>query len=487
MKKLSLLLLLILLISGCSELDSTPTPDIRPSSTSGMVLLQTGVPSQTIIPSTATRYAFATSPNISTIAPTQTPAPTSTRGPTPTVNIYDFSTVTPAAPAECPVWPADPPRPEFVYSYSGDDNPIELVEQTLEYVQAYGPLPVIEALESRGLKQDINYLYRDLTNDGVPEFGFGLCAFRVLGCVDGSFERLYASTRDGHLTAGEIVLVGDENKNGIPEVVLHTATYTMGVRDYQMIEWDGSGFRQILDGISVEIGTDIYYEDLDHDSFKEIIFYQGIPLPNTYMYPFPSRRVKDYYRWDGYLYTLYRRIFDPPVYCFQAVQDGDYLTTFQEYDAALTLYQDAVFSDLLKPWSPELQDFENDTFLSSSGGYPTPYPPPAADPDEYPNLAAYARYRIMLLHVARGYLPEAEIVYTTLQEKFPEGQPGHMFAELAQEFWEEYVLSQNMEQSCSAAIEYAEDHKDTIFYYISSDYHGWQSRNYEPEDICPFK
>lgn len=236
--------------------------------------------------------------------------------------------------------------------------------------------------------------------------------------------------------------------------------------------------------------SEVYYEDLDKDGFQELVFYQGTPIMDSYEREFPWRRVKEYYRWDGMRYRKYKEVFDPAVYRFQAVQDADEAVLLSEYDRALALYQDAIFSDLLRPWSPDWRSYERDAYWEYWNREPTSTPPVmdvTNDTNEWLNLAAYTRYRIMLLHVARGYLAEAEIVYNTLQEKYPEGQPGHMFAELAQEFWEEYLVSQNIEQSCSAAIEYAEDHVDTIFYYISSNYHGDQSRRYEPEDICPFK
>ncbi len=48
---------------------------------------------------------------------------------------------------------------------------------------------------------------------------------------------------------------------------------------------------------------------------------------------------------------------------------------------------------------------------------------PQPDPNEYPNLAAYARYRIMLLYLLQGWDSDAQVIYETLQEIILRGHP----------------------------------------------------------------
>jgi hypothetical protein len=184
--------------------------------------------------------------------------------------------------------------------------------------------------------------------------------------------------------------------------------------------------------------------------------------------------------------------FSPPNYRYQAVQDGDRAMSRHEYDKALAFYQEAIFNEDLLGWSPAhkerskiLHEFAWD-FDESHKGTPEPAIPPD-DPQEYPNLAAYARFRIMMLHILGEHLPEAQTVYETLREKFPEGKDGHEFTLIAQAFWNEYQLSKGIEGSCTQAISVAEKHKD-ILRFLGADYHNSiQDIMYESKDLCPFK
>lgn len=76
--------------------------------------------------------------------------------------------------------------------------------------------------------------------------------------------------------------------------------------------------------------------------------------------------------------------------------------------------------------------------------------------------------------------------YVNLQAKFPAGQPGYAYAEMAQAFWEDYQASQDIGQACGKAVAYATAHADSLT-YLGSDYHGLQSHIYKPDDVCPFK
>ncbi|HQU35993.1 MAG TPA: hypothetical protein PLR65_05365 [Anaerolineales bacterium] len=43
-----------------------------------------------------------------------------------------------------------------------------------------------------------------------------------------------------------------------------------------------------------------------------------------------------------------------------------------------------------------------------------------------------------------------------------------------------------MYDGCAAAIQYAVEHPE-ILIPLGSDYHGWQAKDYKPEDVCPFR
>ena len=112
--------------------------------------------------------------------------------------------------------------------------------------------------------------------------------------------------------------------------------------------------------------------------------------------------------------------------------------------------------------------------------------PVAPDLTEYPRLAAYAYYRMVILHTHLGETDAAQLKYVTLQEKFPPGDPGYPYVEMASAFWDAYQSSQKMYDGCAAAIAYADAHPE-ILVPLGSNYHGWQSHTYVPADVCPFR
>lgn len=186
---------------------------------------------------------------------------------------------------------------------------------------------------------------------------------------------------------------------------------------------------------------------------------------------------------------LQKTITDPPEYRFQAVQDGDRASLAGQYDKALGFYQQAIFDDKLEGWSRAQRDYVLQVHFDQEDGTATPVETrPPLDPAEYPALAAYARYRIMLLHVVQGHLSDAKVVYDTLQAKFPEGQHGYIQAELATAFWKRYAMSGDIGDACNAAIEYTQSNSiDILFYLGNNSQYGSQNLAYTPETVCPFQ
>jgi tetratricopeptide (TPR) repeat protein len=196
----------------------------------------------------------------------------------------------------------------------------------------------------------------------------------------------------------------------------------------------------------------------------------------------------DTYRWNGRIFIWDQLDIDPPVNRYQAVQDGDRLSLLREYPEALELYQEAIFSDQLLAWS-----YEN-YWAQLEAGWEitwTPTPVPVIQ-EEYDHLAAYARYRIMLLHVQQEDIASARIVYDSLSEEYPEGRTGYAFVEMADAFWRGYEPHANIGEGCLAVTEYAEANKSSLFTDLGGtpeDFysHGTQSHIYLPGDTCPFE
>jgi hypothetical protein len=98
----------------------------------------------------------------------------------------------------------------------------------------------------------------------------------------------------------------------------------------------------------------------------------------------------------------------------------------------------------------------------------------------------------MLIYVQQGWMVDAETVYNTLQNKFPENQAGHAHSEMAAVFWSAYQDSQDIGNACEQAIQYAVANPEAILAYLgngeySKAFYGSYSLDYKPEDVCPFK
>ena len=294
------------------------------------------------------------------------------------------------------------------------------------------------------------------------------------------------------------------NLDGIPEIVVNIMHGTRNANHtISVYEWDGSQFIPILqsnDSYDKEVipyaelfgTTKIETKDSDGNGTLELVLTSNPPTYGTsgYIVGLPWRDETHVFGWNGNSFVLFRITYSPPEFRFQAVQDGDRVTLLGDYDAALDYYQQAIFSDQLDWWSYDRWEFEVRQFAAvGEDETPTPIPTPSYDRTEYYNLAAYSRFRILLLHTQRGWIPEAEIVYNTLKEKFLPGQPGYAYVEMATAFWDEYHASSDLSQACQKAIEYTTLHSEEILSSLGdgNSIFGSQSLDYVPEDVCPFR
>jgi hypothetical protein len=296
-----------------------------------------------------------------------------------------------------------------------------------------------------------------------------------------------------------ILYLADMNRSGVPEIVLFwdvpcEAAAVCGA--LVVLEWDGSRFAGLLESDPENAGVDIArmeaafgtrFRDVDGNGTVEILLDGEIPEPASKVYRegLPFRERTDIYMWDGVHFVLNRIRYAKAEYRFQAVQDGDLFTLQGEYEQALFSYQNAVFGDALEGWSSELAEELRAAAEAENGGE-TPTPAPSEpDPAEYGHLAAYARFRIMVLYLLQGWESDAETVYTTLVAVYPEGEDGFVFAETAAAFWEEYQDTKDFGAACARGVEVVEENPDVLF-YLGAEHHGAQSRIYAPEDVCPF-
>jgi hypothetical protein len=355
-----------------------------------------------------------------------------------------------------------------------------------------------------------SFLERDLTNDGVPELVLSDGNIRIFACKDHrvytAFEKEYVFDINPFL-----ISVQDMNLDGIPELLIGRQDSVPVDKpvSLQILGWDGNQFEYLIappdlsmdcvrynpygdicaeDGWIVAdgyngMGRDPWaVRDIDQNGTRELVIIDGVG--HNYR-GIPMRARTTIFMWNGNSFTLFDHYLDPPSYRFEALQDGDVATLKGKYDQALDFYQQVIFNDKLDWWTDE--KFANLYYRDDNARQNIPTPTMTApDPNEYNNLAAYARYRIMLVDLLRGDTQAAQVVYETLQIKFPSGISGHDYAEMASVFWTEYQETQNISQACKKTVGYADQHQEGILYYISHRFGGSQLPRYKTGDICPF-
>ncbi|MFZ6028189.1 MAG: hypothetical protein ACOYYS_10790 [Chloroflexota bacterium] len=408
----------------------------------------------------------------------------------------------------CPVGNSDI-RPDFDFPGYFETNDIQ--EQLLAYLNDGGSLELAQAAFESEFKA---IEMADVTGDGVNELVGLMPQLWVAACRDGEYIELYSDPEAPDLEG--IVAIRDINQDGVVEIAFYGALLYSWATYYRIFAWDGDDFRDLIQqgedtpawlafadaqglfwyeggyiGESAVGGsfTSGVLQDLDGDGTEEFVADIGVRQKHDILRNGPWRRVQETYQWDGEHYMFVGLTIDPPEYRFQAVQDGDRMVYIGKYEEALALYQTAIFSDQVIAWSPEHYLAQVDGFT-----YGTTTPTPIAyDSEEYNHLAAYAYFRILSLHIAQGYVSDAQVVYDTLQQKFPAGQSGGIYTETAIGFWEKYQATHDIVQACEVAIEHAETNLEEFFYYLGDvqggdDYRfGYQGHEYVPSDVCPFK
>lgn len=453
-------------------------------------------PAQTATLAPTVTLTLAVPTVATTLAPTATFLPKETPAPptikpistfTPTFDARTIVTVTPAPKAECPSKNPDI-APNFDLTQKG----------ILDFLNKGGDVSFVINKARTYLSLEVwEIRYQDVNADTVPEVIFIDATANndsgqliILACSDNRFVS-FLPTPDSSNQSGvswpiDLYTIADINKNGILEIVVtYRGCSGSGCFGFYTYEWNGKEYKNTTPFVEEIWGLkNINFQDIDNNGVDEILLAgdrPGICCEKDYI---PWRLKIAVYTWNGTIFSENYFYFDLPHYRFQAIQDGDREMYFEHYSKAELAYKAAIFSSQLGWWSEEKWSYLVIPYRYDDH---TPFgPTPIPDITEYPRLAAYAYYRMVILHIHLDQMDAAQLKYTTLQEKFPAGSPGHPYAEMATAFWNAYQSSQKMYDACAAAIAYADTHPE-ILVPLGSDYHGWQSHTYEPADVCPFR
>lgn len=269
--------------------------------------------------------------------------------------------------------------------------------------------------------------------------------------------------------------INDLNNDRIAEIVLSYVETVDGdgnfARAVRVLAWDGQRFadrvRSVDDRARVSNGG---VEIRKVNDQLALVLSNGVARGPTAT---PLERPRtEIWEWDGEAYSnTCTRYTGVAVYQAQAVWDGDNASGCGEYATARTAYQQAIFNKRLRGWVNErLTD-----------------PNAALDADERPRLEAYARYRLLLTYAATRNVSAAQKVIDALQEKFPPGAVGDLYAAMAARFWLSYQSEANLALACTAAVEYAAGNQAIVLAPLSGARYGNANREYELADVCPLK
>jgi hypothetical protein len=339
----------------------------------------------------------------------------------------------------------------------------------------------------------------DLTGNGTPEVvagltflgegGFADGGLFVFGCQDGRYEGGSVAALGGQVfpeggPGPGIRAIQDLNANGVPDIVFSyiemVGTHANFTRLFRVLEWNGTELVDLIESdthppdAAPVLNGDGAVLDTDGDRSMELVLTNGIG--HGYEDGGPQRERTDVWAWNGHAFTLTRSEYQPPIYRFQAVQDGDDALRAGDHARALAFYNRAISDETLLGWSPG-QLWPD----SAYGTAPTPSP----DPGERARLTAYATYRMMLVYVLQGALTEAQAAYETLAQ-MPEQAEGRQYADLAREFWEEYSVRGDLASACARAVAFAEAHAEDVLAPLGSAFYGYHNRDYGADDLCPF-
>ena len=473
-------------------------------------------------------FTFASTPGIVLPLPTASPEPTFTATLPPSPGLTPIPSASPtlgplvtrtlAPPAECPP-PGHPAPPELSLSAEAVTLQIERYFDTGGSIRNLRAA-LAEALPILDPEARFTYLSvsdTDVTGDGIADAvvsvilelpsGDGFGSVSVFGCQSGQVDVLMTESAMSQFPFMHIA-THDLNADGVPEIVYsvedfgaHDSTTSVFIR-----EWDGHEFRQLLvppgDGWPyfrggaamfnlIRIGSTHIYDllwepdtveidsvlpDTDGNGTRELILSGGVG--RDYTGDGPQRVTIDTWSWNGEAFTLADSRFEPPEYRFQAVLDGDAAFARGKFDEALDFYQQSLDDPKLKGWS-----IEHRRQLGQFGlGVPTL---PPDDPAERPRLAAYARFRILLLYAVQGRDADAASQWAIMQDQHPTGSPGFTFLQMADLFYQAFRQTGSIESACAVARAYAEKNADLILTPLGSQFYGYLYEDYTAEAICP--
>jgi hypothetical protein len=256
--------------------------------------------------------------------------------------------------------------------------------------------------------------------------------------------------------AMELVQIVDTNLDNLPDViyVLRTCGAHTCFERLKILGWNGAQLVSLMGG-ALELPYPTY--TVEPGQIEAIS--GGIGSVGAE----PQRGYAEIWTWNGDVFTITETIYEPPVYRYHALLDGDRALHAGDYVAATKAYQRVIQDDALESFIGVMSETDG--------------------ADERAFLTAFARWRLLLTHVRLGELGRAQAEIDRLQSDYPPGAVGREVAEMAQLFWEAYSQGEDIGHSCSEIVAAAERFASVLEFFNNN--YGYANPWWEFEDLCP--
>ncbi|MFN2145380.1 MAG: hypothetical protein ACK2T7_08490 [Anaerolineales bacterium] len=435
MKKLILITILILLLTGCSG-----------------------------VPPAATQVPTPVPTDAPAVEPVEEETPV-VEEPTQEVIEEPEATSTPVVPeskgAVC-VPPAS--HPDLAYtSYQ------EFPQAILDYLNAgASPEELAVTLIINGLGPNEHPVWaEDLTGDGTREVAVTVFdesqpsqgAMLIFNCADGQYQMNHIVVSDQDGQAPKLLYIQDFNADGMNDVVFsstHCGAHTC-FEDLNILSWNGGEYVNKLEGSTLEYPyPDIKLTDFDHDGIYDLEV-TGTVIASVGAGPQRNSINVWSYNPATTTWILSDQFFANSDFRIHQLHDAEDAMDRGEYQIASLLFQQVIDDDNLLDW---------------------------ANPEsERAYLSAYSYFKRIVAAAFMGDRATAESLYQELDELYGVSDQ-YAYVDLAYAF---LVDSETLglEGGCTSAIQYARTNKAVILDPISSTVFGYANRDFEPEDVCP--
>jgi hypothetical protein len=446
-------ILVLLLLSGCSQSIKTSIPLPSPPDPSPVMTEPDASPHQTDATHPVETTALAPIPVITPdkITPAASPNPALPHSELPTICLEtDPETVLPTS--------TYLGLPQAVLEFLNRGGTLTDLDDALyEMNAASQPLAVVGDDLTGNLKIDIIVSIYDSSSNSLPPGGKLL----IYVCLNGSYKLEYSESSPQGAGAPGIRFVRDLDGDSKAEII--TGTPSCGAHtcfeEVKVLGWTDGEFANRLVGQTQDLPFPVVeIDDPDGEGIYDIYITGG---GFGSIGAGPQRSLTHYYGLDRDtgVWQLQAEIPGPSDYRIHILNDGDDAAEREEYGEALRLYQRVISDATLTDWMDHAIEREN--------------------------LTAYARLKIFFLYMVKGQDEFARVMYEKLAADHPAGTHLDILIKMADVFMDGWQQGGHKE-GCRLVRKYAHENAQEMLASLGPQTFGYANPEVQPEDVCPW-